>query len=108
MFNFVADESIILEKLMGRRVCPSCNKGYNMAHIERNGYYMKAMPPKTTNICDKCGIHLVIRDDDKESVIQERFAIYRSKTEPILSYYRTHKSTVVLDFEAKNGVDDFP
>ena len=27
---------------------------------------------------------------------------------PILDYYREKKETVVIDFEAKKGVDDFP
>jgi len=63
-----------MEKLMGRRVCPNCNRNYNVAHIDRDGYFMKALlPTKKLNYCDDCpDIHLVIRDDDKENIIAER------------------------------------
>jgi len=27
---------------------------------------------------------------------------------PILDFYRAKKETIVIDFEAKKGVDDFP
>ena len=110
VFNFFAQDSIIMEKLMGRRVCPSCNRNYNVAHIDRDGYYMKALlPVKKATHCDDCpDIHLVIRDDDKENIITERLQIYKQKTMPILDFYREKKETVVIDFEAKKGVDDFP
>ena len=99
-----------MEKLMGRRVCPSCNRNYNVAHIDRDGYYMKALlPVKKATHCDDCtDVHLVIRDDDKENIITERLEIYKKKTMPILDFYREKKETVVIDFEAKKGVDDFP
>ena len=42
----------------------------------------------------------------KENIIKERMLIYKEKSEPILNYYRDFCS--VIDFEAKNGVDDFP
>lgn len=95
---------------MGRRVCPVCTRNYNVAHIDRSGYYMKALlPQKQPGHCDDCeNVKLVIRDDDKESVIKERFEIYREKTEPILDYYRSERSrTTVVDLEPKRGVDDF-
>ena len=109
VFNFYANESIIIEKLMGRRICPCCNRNYNVAHVDRDGYYMKAiLPNKKSTECDDCnGVKLVIRDDDKESIISERLQIYKQKTEPILDYYRG-TNTTVIDFEAKRGVDDFP
>jgi len=115
IFNLTNRDDILLEKLMGRRVCPLCTRNYNMAHIDRDGYFMKALlPKKSPHHCDDCGdgdVHLVIRDDDKETVIKERMEIYREKTEPILDFYRSGESgsnTLVVDFEAKKGVDDFP
>ena len=67
---------------------------------------MKAILPKNSGHCDLCGSILIIRDDDKENIIKERMLIYKEKSEPILNYYRDFCS--VIDFEAKNGVDDFP
>lgn len=106
VFNFIADDSVIIDKLMGRRICPSCNKNYNVCNIDRDGYFMPAiLPKKLPSYCDTCNIHLVVRDDDKESIILERLQTYKVKTEPILQYYR--EITTVIDFEAKRGVDDF-
>ena len=110
ILNFTNKPDILLEKLMGRRVCPVCNRNYNVAHIDRDGYYMKALLPKKVD--DECddhpGVKLVVRDDDKEIIIKERMEIYRNKTEPILDYYKNNTDTPVIDFEAKRGVDDFP
>ena len=108
VFNFFNTDSILLEKLMGRRVCPSCNRNYNVADIDRDGYRMKPLlPKKSPHHCDDCeSVHLVVRDDDKENIIMERLQIYKQKTEPILEYYS--KTTKVVNFEAKKGVDDFP
>ena len=74
IFNFVTLDDILVEKLMGRRVCPLCNRNYNVAHIDRDGYFMKALlPDKSPHHCDDCeNVHLVIRDDDKENIIRER------------------------------------
>jgi len=71
---------------------------------------MKALlPKKDPSKCDDCEVvSLVVRDDDKENIITERMQIYRDKTEPILDFYKTNTDTVVIDFEAKRGVDDFP
>ena len=95
---------------MGRRVCPNCGRNYNVAAIDRDGYYMKALlPEKVHDHCDDCpGIKLVVRDDDKEDIIKERMEIYREKTEPILDYYKRDASAMVIDYEAKRGVDDCP
>ena len=110
VFNFYNTDSILLEKLMGRRVCPSCGTNYNVADIDRDGYKMgPLLPKKDPHCCDNCpGVKLVVRDDDKQNIIMERLQIYKQKTEPILDFYRGKSGTFVLDFEAKKGVDDFP
>ena len=46
VMNFVADQSVVRDKLMGRRVCPCCNRNHNMCHINRDGYFMRAILPK--------------------------------------------------------------
>lgn len=109
VFNFYAREDIIIEKLMGRRVCGQCNRNYNVASIDRDGYFMSALlPKKDIHKCDDCNCKLVVRDDDKENIIKDRMEIYRQKTEPILDFYRSKPETKVIDFEAKRGVDDYP
>jgi adenylate kinase len=38
----------------------------------RDGYSMDPLLPKKEGICDNCGGKLIIRDDDKLNVIEER------------------------------------
>ena len=47
VINFFSREEVLLEKLMGRRVCPSCHKNYNVAHINTDdGYKMTPLIPE--------------------------------------------------------------
>ena len=110
LFNFIVHESVIVEKLMGRRVCPQCGMNYNVCKVDRDGYHWRALlPTKSEKHCDKCsGVELVCRDDDKPDIIKSRLQTYREQTEPILDYYRQRPETKVIDFEAFNGVDDLP
>ena len=110
IINFFNREEILIEKLMGRRVCPNCGKNYNVATIDtEDGYKMDPLlPKKDPEFCDNCpGVRLVVRDDDKESIIKERLQLYKDKTEPILDFYRS-MGTRVVDYEAKRGVGDYP
>lgn len=89
-------------------MCPICNKSYNMASVKTDdGYEMEALlPKKDIHKCDKCDVKLVVRDDDKESIIKERMEIYKKQTEPILEFYKDE--TKVINFEAKKGINDYP
>lgn len=83
VINFFSREEILVEKLMGRRVCPSCGTNYNVANINTSdGYVMTPLiPKKDPHFCDKCEhVRLVVRDDDKESIIKERLEVYKEKT----------------------------
>lgn len=61
---------------MGRRVCEKCGENYNICHIDREGYLMEPLNPKTEGVCDKDGGKLIIRADDKEEVISNRMDEY--------------------------------
>jgi adenylate kinase len=45
-------------------------------------------PPKTPDVCDRCGGQLYQRDDDKEATIANRLKVYESQTAPLVEYYR--------------------
>jgi adenylate kinase len=55
-------ESIIIERLAGRRTCRSCGA---LSHMVFN-------PPKKAGVCDRCGGELYQRDDDREETIGNR------------------------------------
>lgn len=71
-------ESIIIERLAGRRTCRSCG---SLCHVAFN-------PPKKAGICDRCGGELYQRDDDREETIANRLRVYDKQTAPLANYYR--------------------
>ena len=68
----------IVARLSGRRQCPVCGTLYSL----------KTNPPKVVGICDLDGTPLVMREDDRESVIRQRLSDYESLTRPLLDYFR--------------------
>jgi adenylate kinase len=76
---FDVDFSELTKRLSARRICGKCKEVYNVVN----------RPPKAEGICDVCGAALVHRPDDQPAVVQERLAVYRTQTEPILDYYRS-------------------
>jgi adenylate kinase len=67
----------LMKLLTGRRVCPKCNRSYNI-------YFQ---PPKKEGVCDADGTPLVQRPDDKEEVIRRRLDTYEKETQPVIAYY---------------------
>lgn len=49
------NREILIEKLLGRRVCIDCGQNYNICSIHKNGYEMEPLLPKKEHTCDKCG-----------------------------------------------------
>jgi len=72
----VPDEKIV-ERMSGRRVCPKCGASYHTAYI----------PPKTADVCDKCGNGLIIRPDDKPETVLNRLSTFHAQTEPLKAFY---------------------
>ena len=65
ILNFTLPDEIIIAKLAGRRVCPSCNKNYNLWEKYDEGYDYEPLKPKKENECDNCpGVKLETRADD--------------------------------------------
>ncbi|NIC04694.1 adenylate kinase [Billgrantia bachuensis] len=73
----VADEEIV-KRLAGRRVHPDSGRVY---HVEYN-------PPKQEGKDDVTGEPLIQRDDDRESTVRNRLAVYHEQTAPLVDYYR--------------------
>jgi adenylate kinase len=91
--NFDIPDSIVLERLGGRRVCRKC--GYN--------FHVIFDKPKTEGVCDHCGGEVYTRDDDKSEAIQKRLEVYRSQTAPLIDFYRNQG--VLVDVDARPAVD---
>lgn len=107
LINIELREDILIEKLMGRRVCANCGKNYNLCSIDSDGYVMKPLLPRKEGRCDECGGQLVSRADDTETVIRNRIDLYNKETKPVIDrllQYGVEK----LDFVPKRGVEDYP
>lgn len=78
VIHLAVDYNVIIARLTGRRECPRCGTLYNLA----------TQPPRVDGLCDLDGEALVVRDDDRESVIRERLEAYDHQTRPVLDYYR--------------------
>ncbi len=76
--NLEIDDQVIVNRIVNRRLCSNCGKGYNLISI----------PPKQEGICDDCGSPLYQRKDDNVETIKERIAVYNAQTKPIISYYK--------------------
>jgi adenylate kinase len=72
-----ADAENLLDRLVGRLMCPTCGDIYNV--------YSHA--PVQSNVCDRCGSVLIRRSDDREDLIRERFRTYKAETFPLIEYY---------------------
>ena len=92
VIHLVVDYNIIISRLTGRRQCPRCGTLYNIG----------SHPPKVAGVCDLDGETLVIRDDDRESVIRERLETYERQTRPLLDFFREQGRRLV---EVNAGVD---
>jgi len=72
-----APDEVLVQRLTGRETCPACGKIYHVAN----------MPPKAKGVCDVDGAKLVVRDDDTLKAVENRLAVYRRQTQPLIDYY---------------------
>jgi adenylate kinase len=76
--RLVVDYNALLQRLGGRRSCPTCGRIYNIV----------SQPPRVADTCDDDGTRLILRKDDDPAVIEERLKKYEEDTTPVAEYYR--------------------
>jgi len=87
VISIAVDYNSLLQRLTGRRSCPSCGRIYNIY----------TQPPKTAGLCDLDGANLMMRRDDTEGVISDRLRAYESMTVPLKAYYGERGRLVNVD-----------
>lgn len=75
--NIDVDFNALVDRIVGRRVCPNCGAGYHVTNL----------PPKKEGICDVCGASLIQRKDDTKETVVTRLDVYTNQTKPLLDYY---------------------
>ena len=77
VINIDTAEDVLIDRIVNRRSCKDCGAIYNL----------KFFPPKSDNVCDKCGGELVQRKDDTEETALNRLETYKKETQPLIQYY---------------------
>jgi adenylate kinase len=76
--DFQVGYNQLLQRLTGRRTCPTCGRIYNV-------YFQ---PPRVPDTCDVDGAKLLTRKDDTEEAIAVRLKSYEQQTKPLADYYQ--------------------
>jgi adenylate kinase len=92
--SFEIRDEILLRRLTGRRVCPTCGAIYHMDHH----------PPRVPGRCDLDGTVLVQRKDDAPDTVLHRLQVFRQWTAPLVDHYRDRGLYLAVD--AERAVED--
>lgn len=96
VINLVVPDAVIIKRTVERRLCSNsqCGAIYNLLFNL----------PLDFNKCDKCGSRLIKRDDDNESIIEERLKVYHKKTAPIIEFYKNLGS--IFEVQGDKSVEE--
>jgi adenylate kinase len=78
VFAFDLPDDLLVRRLSGRRICPTCQSVY---HVE-------TAPPRVPGRCDREGSTLIQRPDDLPAAVATRLKVYVEQTAPLLEHYR--------------------
>jgi adenylate kinase len=81
------DFDVLMKRLTGRRTCSLTGKLLNV-------YFS---PQEELDECTDAGGKLVQREDDNEETISNRLDVYRSRTEPVVEFYRKRNQLRTVD-----------
>jgi adenylate kinase len=82
------DEAALIERVVGRFTCASCD----------TGYHDRFKLPAVQGVCDVCGsTEFKRRPDDNAETVTTRMAEYRAKTAPILPIYEARGLVTRID-----------
>ena len=92
VLNLIVSDSVIIDRLSGRRVCPDCNGTFHVRYLEDE------------HTCPVCAGKLVQRIDDRADTVLNRLDVYRRQTEPLVSYYE--QKGLLRDADGEGSVED--
>lgn len=81
VINIAVDSEVLVDRIVGRRVCKNCGAGYHITNLK----------PKKDGVCDVCGSELIQRKDDTKETVVTRLDVYTNQTKPLLDYYNNQK-----------------
>jgi len=87
VINYVLPSHHIIARLSGRRTCGKCKAVF---HVEHN-------QPKQADRCDYCDGVLILREDDRPTVVKARLDVYAAQTAPLIEYFGSRGLLVSID-----------
>jgi adenylate kinase len=93
VLNLNVSYNVVVRRLSGRRVCPVCNRIYNL----------NSQPPAKDCVCDDDGAALQQRADDREEAIRERLSAYEVQTAPLVDFYKAEGRFFEIDADQNPG-----
>lgn len=104
--NIDLPKHILIQKLLGRRICQICDQNFNVASIKEEQFDMPPLLPSSD--CKICKGHpkLIMRNDDTEETIHHRLQSYENSYIPILDFFKK-KNCVFINFQLQKGIKDF-
>ncbi len=87
--DFEISEETVVKRLVGRKVCSRCGANYHVV----------TLPPRESDLCDRCGASLSARADDELQTIRKRLKSYREETSGLLEFYRSQGKLRLLSGE---------
>ncbi|MDD7363558.1 MAG: adenylate kinase [Firmicutes bacterium] len=94
VINIVVASDLLIDRAVGRRVCPKCGRTYHIVNQK----------PKVEGKCDADGETLIQRDDDTEETVKKRIEVYEKQTSPLIDYYKAQG--LLLDIDGSQAIDD--
>lgn len=88
------DFDVLMKRLTGRRTCSLTGKLLNV--------YFSTQ--EELDACTDGGGELIQREDDNEETISNRLEVYRSRTEPLIEFYRDKDK--LKSIEATGSIDE--
>ena len=88
------DDSEIVKRMSGRRVCEKCGASYRTEYKK----------PEVEGVCNLCGGNLVIRKDDEPETVKNRLNVYHEQTEPLKDFYKGCGKLIIV--EGQDKVED--
>jgi len=105
--NVTLEKSAVIAKLLGRRICNTCGRGFNTASVMYGEFDMPAILPDPSTCplgVTGCRPDLILRDDDTEEIIAKRILEHEQSIQPILEFY--HAKQQLRTFSVKKGIKD--
>lgn len=93
VLNIAVDSDVLVDRIVGRRVCKQCGAGYHVTNLK----------PLKEGICDVCGSELIQRKDDTKETVVTRLDVYTKQTKPLLEYYE--KQNLVKEVNGLGDID---